>query len=229
MRVRSLISLLLLLPALASAAASTTESPEAIAQAAQAFLQEQLSDLPGQASITMDPVKNDRLAACDVMAPFLPAAVRLRSRITVGVRCTAPQNWTTYVQATLSVPGQYYVASHQIAPGKTILDDDLATRDGDLVNLPPGALTDAKAIVGMQARHRITAGQPIKGSALRSPESISRGQNVRIVARGNGFVVSSEGQAMEDAPPGATIQVRTTSGQIVSGVVQNAGQVEVQL
>jgi len=52
---------------------------------------------------------------------------------------------------------------------------------------------------------------------------------VRITARGAGFVISSEGQALDDAAPGAMVQVRTTSGQIVSGVVRSAGMVEVQL
>ena len=52
---------------------------------------------------------------------------------------------------------------------------------------------------------------------------------MRINARGNGFVVSSEGQALDNAAPGATVQVRTASGQVVTGVVRNAGLVEIQL
>jgi flagella basal body P-ring formation protein FlgA len=56
-----------------------------------------------------------------------------------------------------------------------------------------------------------------------------RGSNVRINARGNGFVVSSEGQAMDNGAPGAMVQVRTANGQVVSGVVRNAGLVEIQL
>ncbi|AKQ56002.1 flagellar basal body P-ring formation chaperone FlgA [Bordetella hinzii] len=210
-----------------AAHAQATESPENISRAAEAFLKSQLA--PGQASVVMDPVKNDRLPACDALSPFMPGALRPRARMTVGVRCAAPHNWTAYVQASVSMTGTYYVAGRQIPPGKTIGPEDLDAREGDLIALPAGVMTDTARILGMQARHRINAGQPIRGSALRNADAIARGQNVRIIARGNGFTVSSEGQAMDDAPPGATVQVRTASGQIVSGVVQSAGQVEVQL
>ena len=42
-------------------------------------------------------------------------------------------------------------------------------------------------------------------------------------------MVSSEGQALDNAAPGATVQVRMPSGQVVSGVVRNAGLVEMHL
>ena len=80
----------------------------------------------------------------------------------------------------------------------------------------------------MTAAYRITAGQPIKGAALRNAQSV-RGSNVRINAVGKGFMVSSEGQALDNAAPGATVQVRMPSGQVVSGVVRNAGLVEMHL
>jgi flagella basal body P-ring formation protein FlgA len=213
--------------ALAQDAAS--QPPEAIVNAAQDYLLEQLAGLPGRPSVAIDPPRVDRLAPCDAMSPFMPSGMKLRSRMTVGVRCNAPKPWTTYVQATVSVPGYYYVASRMIAAGQALTPDDLSPRDGDLVSLPPGAITDPQTVVGMSAAYRINAGQPVRGSSLRNAQSVMRGANVRINARGNGFVVSSEGQALDNAAPGATVQVRTASGQVVSGVVRNAGLVEIQL
>ena len=227
-RAASLAALLLTLAA-AQAQEAAAQPSEAIALAAQAYLQEQLASLPGQPSIAIDPPRAERLAPCDAMSPFLPSGMRLRSRMTVGVRCNAPKPWTTYVQATVSVPGQYYVASRMIAAGQALTPNDLAPRDGDLVALPPGAITNPQTVVGMTAAYRINAGQPVRGSSLRNAQSVLRGTNVRINARGAGFVVSSEGQALDNAAPGATVQVRTASGQVVSGVVRNAGLVEIQL
>ncbi|MGY6269862.1 flagellar basal body P-ring formation chaperone FlgA [Achromobacter denitrificans] len=220
-----------LLPPLAAAQAqeAAAQPSEAIALAAQAYLQDQLASLPGQPSIAIDPPRTERLAPCDAMSPFLPSGMKLRPRMTVGVRCNAPKPWTTYVQATVSVAGQYYVAARPIAAGQALTPDDLSPRDGDLVALPPGAITDPQAVAGMTAAYRINAGQPIRGSSLRNAQSVLRGTNVRINARGKGFVVSSEGQALENAAPGAIVQVRTASGQVVSGVVRNAGLVEMQL
>ena len=105
---------------------------------------------------------------------------------------------------------------------------DLAPRDGDLVALP-GRDHRPDTVAGMTAAYRITAGQPIKGAALRNAQSVVRGSNVRINAVGKGFMVSSEGQALDNAAPGATVQVRMPSGQVVSGVVRNAGLVEMHL
>lgn len=213
--------------ALAQDAAS--QPAEAIVIAAQGYLMDQLSGLPGQPSVAIDPPRTERLAPCDAMSPFMPSGMKLRSRMTVGVRCNAPKPWTTYVQATVSVPGYYYVASRMISAGQALTPDDLSPRDGDLVSLPPGAITDPQTVVGMTAAYRINAGQPVRGSSLRNAQSVVRGSNVRINARGNGFEVSSEGQAMDNGAPGAMVQVRTANGQVVSGVVRNAGLVEIQL
>ncbi|MGE4439661.1 flagellar basal body P-ring formation chaperone FlgA [Achromobacter sp.] len=230
-RARAACLTALLLPPVGAAWAqdTPTQAPEAIIAAAQTYLLEQLAALPGQPSVAIDPPRVERLAPCDVMSPFMPSGMRLRSRMTVGVRCNAPKAWTTYLQATVSVPGHYYVASRMIAAGQALTPADLIPRDGDLVALPPGAITRPEAVIGMTAAYRIHAGQPVKSTALRNAQSVLRGSNVRINAHGNGFVVSSEGQALDNAAPGATVQVRTASGQVVSGVVRNAGLVEIQL
>lgn len=219
-----------LLPcATAAPAAPATADAAAIGRAAEAFLRDQLGPVPGDLSIALDPIDTGRTPACDALAPFLPSALRLRSRMTIGVRCTAPQPWTLYLQASVSVRGTYYAAAHTIRPGQAIRPHDLAPRNGDLVTLPPGVVTDPESAIGMRARYRITAGQTMKISALRSADAITRGQQVRITARGRGFVVSSDGQALADAAPGATVQVRTSSGQVVSGIVRSASLVEVAL
>ena len=150
----------------AQAQAAATQAPEAIVMAAQTYLQEQLASLPGQASIAIDPPRTDRLAPCDTLSPFLPSGMKLRSRMTVGVRCNAAKGWTAYVQATVSVAGHYYVASRLIAAGQALTPADLDARDGD---------------------------------------------------------------ALENAPPGAVVQVKTAGGQVVSGIVRNATLVEIQL
>ncbi len=228
-RAACLAALLLATAAGARAQEAATQAPEAIVIAAQTYLQEQLASLPGEPAIAIDPPRTDRLAPCQALSPFLPSGMKLRSRMTVGVRCNAPKPWTAYVQATVSVAGHYYVAARMIAAGQALGPADLDAREGDLVTLPPGAITDPQAVAGMTAAFRINAGQPIRSSSLRSAQSVVRGSNVRINARGNGFTVSSEGQAMDNAAPGAVVQVRTAGGQVVSGIVRSATLVEIQL
>jgi len=218
------------LPHAAAAQAPTApQDPAALASAVEAFLYDQLAAFPGKASVTLDPVRAEHLAACDDPAPYLSSPLRLRSRISVGVRCTAPHAWTTYVQANVSVAGQYYVAKRPIPAGRLITDEDVAPRDADLATLSRDVVVQRGRVVGMRADARISAGQPIKGSALRSAQSVERGQNVTIVAVGKGFVVTSEGEVLADAGPGDRVQVRTASGQIVNAVVESANRVKISL
>lgn len=205
------------------------QDPAALSAAAENYLRAQLAALPGTPAITMDPPRVEHFAPCTALSPFMSTPVRIRSRMSVGVRCAAPQIWTAYVQATVSIAGQYYVATHPLAMGRTLQADDLTTRDADLASLPPDAVLDPNRAVGMQLAAGMATGQMLRAGILRSAQSIQRGQNVQIIVNGRGFQASSEGQAMANAGPGDRIQVRTANGQIVSGIVQRSGEVEVPL
>ena len=133
------------------------------------YLREQLSALPGQPSITIDPPRNERLTPCDVMSPFLPSGMKPRSRMTVGIRCTAPKAWTAYVQASVGVPGQYYVASRTIAAGQALTPADAGAARRRHGRPAPGAITDPDTVAGMTAAYRITAGQPIRAPPCATP------------------------------------------------------------
>jgi flagella basal body P-ring formation protein FlgA len=213
----------------AAGASYPPQDPAAVRQVAQDYLLQQLASLPGPPDIKVDEVHTERLPACDALSAFINGTLRPRSRMSVGIRCTAPKPWTLYVQATVSVPGEYYVAARPINAGQVLRRDDLAPRQGDLVNLPRGAITDPETVIGMSARNRIAMGQAIRVNNLRSAGSIRRGQTVRIMARGAGFVVTNEGEAMQDASPGSMVEVKTASGQIVSGILQPQGYVEVPM
>jgi len=217
------------LPSAATAQTTGTQDPAALGAAVEAFLYDQLAAFPGKAAVTLNPVRADHLAACDDPTPFLSGPLRLRTRMSVGVRCSAPQAWTTYVQANVSIAGHYYAATHPIPAGRLIAADDVTAREADLATLPPGVVVRRDQVVGMRAGTRLSPGQPIKGASLRSGQSVERGQNVTIVATGKGFAVTSEGQVLADAGPGDRVQVRTASGQIVDGIVENANRVKIPL
>ncbi|GAB7259890.1 hypothetical protein DaDZ19_15570 [Dickeya ananatis] len=52
---------------------------------------------------------------------------------------------------------------------------------------------------------------------------IRAGQNVQILAQGDGFSVRSEGKAMNNAASGQQARARTASGQVVSGIASGDG------
>lgn len=226
----AVLTMAIMLSALSSLAQAQTalQDPQAIMAEVEAFLLDQAQILPGTPRVTVTPPRIVRHTACEQLDVSL-SNPQLRSRMSVAVRCLAPQPWTLYVQANVEVQGNYYVAVRTINVGEPLSMDDLETRDGDLLRLGRGVVMDPALAVGYIAQQRIPAGTSIKASALRDPGSIVRGQPVKTEARAPGFVATGEGVALEDGAPGTLIQVRTSSGQVVTGTVINNTTVRVMM
>ena len=204
------------------------QDPEVVSAEVEAFLLSQAQAMPGAAEVVVTPPRITRQTACEHLDTFLTNP-QLRSRMNVGVRCLSPEPWTLYVQASVSVTGYYYVTNRQINVGETVTMDDLIAREGDLLRLARGVVIDPSLAVGHIAQQRISAGSVLRSSALRDPDSIVKGQPVRTEARGLGFVATGEGVALESGAPGTMIQVRTSSGQVVTGTVVNNTTVRVMM
>lgn len=210
-------------------AARAWQDPAALSAAAEKYLLAQLASIPGVPTVAMDPPQTQNLVACAELFPFIPEPVHIRPRMSVGMRCAAPQTWTTFVQATVSIAGQYYVAAHQLGMGQILRADDLVAHKADLAALPANAVLDPNQAIGMKLASAMMAGQMLRTDNLRSAMYVQRGQSVQLVVNGRGFQVSTEGKAMTSAGPGERIQVRTANGQIISGVVGHSGEVDVPL
>ena len=212
-----------------AARSSATQSAAIITNSVIEFLSQQASNYPGSAHITVDAPRLQRYSACRDLHVFLPGGQRLRSRMSVGVRCLAPTPWTTRVQATLAINGFFYVANRVLEPGDTLSLDDLIAREGDILSLARGVVVDPSQLINHVVTQRIPAGTPLKSGSLRNPMSVQRGDAVRTEARGIGFVATGEAQTLQDGSPGEQIRVRTPSGQIISAIVIDSHTVQVML
>jgi flagella basal body P-ring formation protein FlgA len=96
-----------------------------------------------------------------------------------------------------------------------------------LSTLPSNVLTDQSQVIGKTVKNGFSAGQPLRSDLLITPWAVQQGQNVKTVSNGPGFSVSSEGKALNNAIAGQLVQVKTNSGQTVSGIAQPGGIVEV--
>jgi flagella basal body P-ring formation protein FlgA len=230
MRLKTTLSIMLppLLGALAIAVhAAPPSAPGSDAlEALTRFLQERSAGLPGKVGIRIDTAHAAALPACATPEPFLPNGARLWGRVSVGIRCNTGQPWTRYLGATISVTGNYYVATRAINAGETLAPGDFSARDGDLTTLPRSVITNAALLEGMVATNGIAAGAPLRQDFLRGAVVVQQGQSVKVVAQGPGFVVSTEAKAMSNAAAGATVQLKTGNGQMVSGIVRGDGSVE---
>ncbi len=224
-----LLLILLLLPALSHAGAAAPKQDQTnILRSAEEFLKIQTAGLPGQVKIDLGTFdEHAGLAACDNLEPFIPPGSHLWGRTTVGVRCTAPARWIVYLHANISVIGNYLITAAPLTQGQTVSASELGTASGDLTLLPRGILTDNAQAIGRVMAFSLPAGTPLRADALRTQIAIQQGQNVKLISKGSGFQVSAEGRAIAAAMAGHIVQVRVASGQVISGVAQANGDVDV--
>lgn len=210
------------------AAPFSLQAQESLAATLDHYLRIQTQGLPGQVSYSIgqiDPRAQSR--PCSSFEPFLPAGSRLWGKSTVGVRCLAPSAWTVYVPVQVKISGSYLIAARQVTTGQALVAEDIVIRNGDLSSFPANIVTDQTQALGKTAKNRIAAGQPLRSDFLIAPWAVQQGQSVKLVSKGSGFSVSSEGKALNNASDGQVAQVRTSSGQTVSGIARPGGMVEV--
>lgn len=111
--------------------------------------------------------------------------------------------------------------------------DIVKEEDFDIVRLarnkvPAGALTDAKDIVGKQARTNVRANSPLSRRDFQRPVLIERGEKITVTYEMPGMKLTSRAQAMDDGAKGDVIDVMNlTSRRIVPAIVTSRGQVRV--
>ncbi len=199
-----------------------------VRRSVEQFLQIQSAGLPGQVSISVGAIDpRMQLAACPEPQAFFMPGARAWGKTTVGVRCVAPSAWIIYVQASVSVIGEYLASAVPLAQGQSIEASQLVTLKGDLTMLPAGIATELTQVVGRSANISLPPGTPLRLDTLRSKPVVQSGQLVRLITSGNGFSVSAEARAMSTAGDGQVVQVRTAGGQQITGIAKAGGMVEV--
>ncbi len=172
-----------------------------------------------------------QLAACNDIEPFIPSGTRLWGRAHVGLRCadkgTNAARWQVFLPVTVRVFGPALVATRPIAAGQTLADGDLATAEVEWTREPQGVLTDLSQLDGRVSSRPIGIGQPIPLSALRAPQVVAAGDQVRIVGRGPGFSVTAQAVALAAAQDGQSVRVRLDSGRILTGIARAGRSVDV--
>lgn len=192
------------------------------------YLRIQTQGLPGKVSYSVVPLDpRTQLSPCSAFEPFLPAGSKLWGKSTVGVRCLGPSTWTVYIQVEVKVSGNYLISARAMPAGYMLSAADIVVRSGDLSSLPTNIITDQEQAIGRTVKNGFSAGQALRSDQLITPWAVYQGQNVRTVSKGPGFSVSSSGKALGNAAAGQPVQVRTDSGQSVSGIARPGGIVEI--
>lgn len=203
-----------------------TQSHAKIHEAALAFVRAQTATLPGQVTVKVDEI-DQRITrpACPDLEVFLPPGSRLLGNGMVGVRCSGKKSWTLFIPVHVKVSVEMLIANKPLPQGQVLRAEDLGNQDGELTQM--GILTDPAQAVGKVLKYGVGAGQLLRQDMLRPPYAIKQGQTVHLRVKGAGFSIQAEGRALNSAAEGQDVQVKTASGQVVSGKALDDGGVEV--
>lgn len=195
---------------------------------AEQFLTEQTKSLSGQPEIIITPLEaRHPLPHCPNPIPYLSQGAKLWGRTTVSVRCENP-SWRVMIKAQIKINAPYITAVNTLVQGHVIAESDLTSITGDITSLREGVLTDKNQLVGKTVVRTIQAGSPIWLESLRAPKAIQQGQNVRIISRGKGFFVTSEGYAINSAGIGEVAKAKLQNGTIIRGIAKENGVIEMK-
>ncbi|MEM6159713.1 flagellar basal body P-ring formation chaperone FlgA [Erwinia sp. P6884] len=164
--------------------------------------------------------------ACDNPQFSLPGNSRMWGNMSVAANCDQNRR---YLQVQLQVTGEYIVAARPVRRGTPLTGDDIKLQQGRLDTLPARTVMTAAEVTDAVALRDIMPGQPVSLMMVRKPWRVKAGQNVTVTASGEGFAITSEGRAMNNATAAQRVRVRMNNGQIVNGEVGADGNILISL
>ncbi|MDE2455272.1 MAG: flagellar basal body P-ring formation protein FlgA, partial [Burkholderiales bacterium] len=159
------------------------------------------------------------LAACNRIQTYVPDGMRPWGHTRIGLRCVeGPSPWNVFLPVTVQVFAPALVSTRALPAGAVLEQAGLERAEVDWAADPALPTTDADTLVGRQLSHPVGAGQPVRSTDIRPREWFAAGDTVSVVAKGTGFSVSSQGQALNNGIEGQSARVRLDNGRIVSGM-----------
>jgi len=171
-----------------------------------------------------------RLAPCQRIEPHLPAGTVLWGRTRIGLRCTqGAKAWNVSLPITVSAYGPAWVAAAPLSAGSVVGTGDLVQAEVDLAEKTSMAITDPGLAIGRTLARAVNTGDTLRQADLKARQWFAAGDEVKLVARGNGFSVGGSGQALTHGNEGQPARVRVESGRILVGMPVGERRVELPL
>jgi flagella basal body P-ring formation protein FlgA len=204
-------------------------SPLAQAENLQAqlttFFAQQLAGFSNEVSVTVRTPPN-LYPSCEQPSFTVTGTTKLWGNVNVLARCA---NEKRYLQVAVQATGNYVVAAAPIARGSVLQASSVTLKRGRLDQLPPRTMLDINQAQDAVSLRDMAPGQAIQLSMLRKAWRVKAGQQVMVVANGDGFSINSEGKALNNAAVAQNARVRMSSGQVVSGTVDSDGNILINL
>lgn len=224
-------------PPVAAPAATGLEAAPDIAATSRQFLDAAVAQAPASANM---PLRMEvslgaldsrlRLAPCARVEPYLPPGMRLWGKTRLGLRCLeGTVRWNVFLPVTVKAFGPAWVVQGAVAPGTTLAAGDAVEAEVDWAEDASPIVSDPAQWIGTTVTRALQPGQPLRQSLVRAPQAFGAGSQVRIVAQGPGFAVTSGGQAINAGFVGQQVRVRMDNGRIMNGTVVDSQTVQMAL
>lgn len=170
------------------------------------------------------------LAPCQKIEPYVPAGQRLWGRTHVGLRCTVGAvHWNVYLPVTVRVWAAAVVAAADLPAGTELQAAHLRITEADIAAEPAAAWHSVTPLLGRRLARPVHAGAVLRTDDVQVRVWFAAGETISIMARGEGFAVSSQAQALGTGLEGQSVRVRTDGGRILLARPTGLRQAEIGL
>lgn len=219
-------------------ASATTTRPDQLIGAAEAFLEQSVSEYLQRGQIAgrheiqinrLDP--RLRLPLCDQpLTTTLESPAEPIGRVTLRVRCDGISPWTVFVPAQVRLYRNVVIANRPLKRDSQLTELDLSLAERDVGQLNQGYLTDLDQAIGKKLTRALQPDQALSPVQVQMAEAIRKGDQVVIFARTGTINVRMPGEALSNGTIGKQISVRNLrSNRVVRALVVGPGQVEVAM
>lgn len=207
----------------------------ALARAAALAVERARREAPAGARIEALPGPTDprlRLAPCARVEAFEIPVVQAWGATRMGLRClSGPVRWKITVPVTVKVwaPARVALRALQARPGERLSPDQFTVAvvdwgSGTSPPLPPDAPLEARVLA-----RPLAAGEALRQADLRAQQWFTAGDRVRVLARGSGFAISADAQALSAGIEGRPARLKSANGRVITAMPVGAGRAEMAL
>lgn len=171
-----------------------------------------------------------RLAPCLKVEPYIPVGTRLWGKTRLGIRCLeGVAKWNVFLPVTVKAFGSAWVVKGNVSPGAVLTEADAMESEVDWAEDVSPIVNNSAQWVGQVASRALTTGQPIRQVMIKPTQVFQAGAQVRVVAQGTGFQITSDGQALSAGVIGQPARVKMDNGRVMSGVVLDNRTVKLEI
>jgi len=208
------------------------QSHQSILDAAQQHAKVLLQSEEGDIELSVSHLDSRlKLHQCtEKLTAFSKTFQRVRSSMTIGVKCNDTKGWTLYVPVKAAIFRKVPILLNQVERGSLLTESDIKMEKRDITRIRRGHFNSTKQVIGKVAKRNLRPGDVLHAAMIKTPQQVKRGNKVTIVATTGNISVRMTGKALGNGTIGQRVQViNTRSDREIEGIVVGPSLVKVAM